>query len=549
LKQHTGHPDGNIFMRGLKKLISGSYSRLLEKALKRPAITIGVCAVIFVGSLKLIPVVGFSLFPASEKPQFLINVITPLQSNLAYTNTITHQIENDLKDIPDVAYFAANVGKGNPRIYYNIFQQNERTDFGQLFIQLQEHTSPARKLEIIEMLRKKYTPYPGAEIIVKNFEQGPPISAPVEVRLLGENLDTLRSLAARVEEMVLHTKGTIYVTNPVKNLKTDIRVAINKEKAQMLGIPTVNIDRTVRLAVNGLDMGKFNNADGDDFKILLTAPRLMYPDLGVFHNLYINNSAGGAVPLTQVASLAMESSAVSINHTNKTRTVSVNAFVQKGYLNDNVLKDVVEQMNHFKLPNGYSYEMGGDVESRKHSFGGLHTILLVTLFLFIAALILQFKTFKSTLIVLSVIPLGIVGAILALFITGNSLSFIATVGIIALAGIEVKNTILLVDFTNQLREKGMSLERAIREAGEIRFLPIVLTSLTAIGGLIPIAISSNPLIAPLAIVMIGGLISSTVLSRIITPVIYKLIPPKILAGEKKLQETVINVVPVEVEVG
>ncbi|CAN5240337.1 hypothetical protein BH11BAC5_BH11BAC5_07700 [soil metagenome] len=242
LKQHTGHPDGNIFMRGLKKLISGSYSRLLEKALKRPAITIGVCAAIFVGSLKLIPVVGFSLFPASEKPQFLINVITPLQSNLAYTNTITQQIEKDLTNIPDVAYFAANVGKGNPRIYYNIFQQNERTDFGQVFIQLQEHTSPARKLEIIEMLRKKYTPYPGAEIIVKNFEQGPPITAPVEVRLLGENLDTLRSLAARVEEMIIQTKGTIYVTNPVKHLKTDIRVAINKEKAQMLGIPTVNID-------------------------------------------------------------------------------------------------------------------------------------------------------------------------------------------------------------------------------------------------------------------------------------------------------------------
>jgi multidrug efflux pump subunit AcrB len=549
LKHHTGHPDGNIFMRGLKKLISGSYSKLLEKALKRPAITIGVCAAIFVGSLKLVPVVGFSLFPASEKPQFLINVVTPLQSNLAYTDSITQQIEKDLKNIADVEYIAANVGKGNPQIYYNISQENEHADFAQLFIQLHDHTSPARKLEIIEMLRKKYTPYPGAKIIVKNFEQGPPISAPVEVRLLGENLDTLRSLAARVEEMVLHTKGTIYVTNPVKNLKTDIRVAINKEKAQMLGIPTVNIDRTVRLAVNGLNMGKFNNADGDDFKILLTAPRLMYPDLGVFHNLYINNSAGGAVPLTQVASLDMESSAVSINHINKTRTVSVIAFVQKGYLNDNVLKDIIAQMDKVKLPKAYSYEMGGDVESRKHSFGGLHTILLVTLFLFIAALILQFKTFKSTLIVLSVIPLGIVGAILALFITGNSLSFIATVGIIALAGIEVKNTILLVDFTNQLREKGMSLERAIREAGEIRFLPIVLTSFTAIGGLIPIAISSNPLIAPLAIVMIGGLISSTVLSRIITPVIYKLMPPKIIAGEKQLQETVINVVPVEVEVG
>jgi len=202
-------------------------------------------------------------------------------------------------------------------------------------------------------------------------------------------------------------------------------------------------------------------------------------------------------------------------------------------LTDAVLKDVIAQMDKIKLPNGYSYEMGGEVESRHHSFGGLGTILILTLFLFIAVLILQFKTFKSTLIVLSVIPLGIVGAVLALFITGNSLSFIATVGIIALAGIEVKNTILLVDFTNQLREKGMSLEKAIREAGEVRFLPIVLTSLTAIGGLIPIALSSNPLIAPLAIVMIGGLISSTILSRIITPIVYKLMPPKVLVQKEQ----------------
>ena len=147
--------------------------------------------------------------------------------------------------------------------------------------------------------------------------------------------------------------------------------------------------------------------------------------------------------------------------------------------------------------------------------------------MFIAVLILEFKTFKSTLIVLSVIPLGIVGAVIALLLTGNTLSFVATIGIVALAGIEVKNTILLVDFTNQLRREGMPLNEAIEKAGEIRFLPIILTSLTAIGGLMPIAWSSNPLISPLAIVMIGGLISSTLLSRIVTPVVYKLIPPKI----------------------
>jgi len=114
-----------------------------------------------------------------------------------------------------------------------------------------------------------------------------------------------------------------------------------------------------------------------------------------------------------------------------------------------------------------------------------------------------------------------------LWLTGNPLSFVAIVGFIALAGIEVKNSILLVDFTNQLREQGVPMDEAIREAGEIRFLPIVLTSLTAIGGLTPIALNSNPLISPLAIVLIGGLITSTLLSRIVTPVVYKLIPPSI----------------------
>jgi multidrug efflux pump subunit AcrB len=192
-----------------------------------------------------------------------------------------------------------------------------------------------------------------------------------------------------------------------------------------------------------------------------------------------------------------------------------------------VIASVEDQMNKMALPEGVSYEMGGEVEGRNDSFDGFGSIILVTVFLFIAVLVLQFRTFKSTLIVLSVIPLGIVGAVLALLITGNSLSFVATIGIVALAGIEVKNTILLVDFTNQLRQQGMALLPAIEEAGEKRFLPIILTTLTAIGGLLPIALSSNPLISPLAIVMIGGLISSTLLSRVVTPVIYKLMPPKV----------------------
>ena len=155
-------------------------------------------------------------------------------------------------------------------------------------------------------------------------------------------------------------------------------------------------------------------------------------------------------------------------------------------------------------------------------------IIIITIFGFLGVLILEFKTFKSILIVLSVIPLGIMGGLVMLFLTGETLSFTATIGFIALVGIEVKNSLLVVDFTNQLRAQGKGIQEAIIEAGEVRFVPILLTSLTAIGGLLPLVIEYSALYSPLALVLIGGLISSTLLSRLVTPVMYKLLPPAVI---------------------
>ena len=229
-----------------------------------------------------------------------------------------------------------------------------------------------------------------------------------------------------------------------------------------------------------------------------------------------------------MAQLEFETSPGIIKHLDKKRYVVVTAYTDKGVLTQQINKAFQEKIKKIQLPAGYNYQIAGEAESEKEAFGGgFMTVVIATVFLFIMILILEFKTFKSTLIVLSVIPLGIIGGVAMLWITGNPMSFVAIIGFIGLAGVEVKNSILLVDFTNQLRENGKSLDEAIREAGELRFLPIVLTSLTAIGGLIPIALNSNPLVSPLALVLIGGLISSTLLSRIVTPVVYKLIPPKV----------------------
>lgn len=521
-------PEGNLFMRGLKKLISGSYSRLLDKALQRPALTLVIALALFMGSLGIFKIIGFKIFPASEKPQFLVNINMPLQSNIETTDEVARKVEKVLAKEKAITYYTTNVGKGNPRIYYNEIPENEKSDFAQIYVQLEKDLNAAEKRKIISKLRDEFNNMAGAKIEVKDFEQGPPVEAPIAIRIVGDNLDTLKALAGRAEETMKTVDGAIYVKNEVNLMKSDIKLNINTEKSRSLGILTSDIDKTVRLAVSGVELGQFTDALGDDYDIVMNAPKDKFATLKTFEDIYVNNAIGTPIPLKQVADMEFETSPTTIKHLNKERYVTVMAYNKEGKLPEKITQDFMAKSAELNVPEGYSIQLAGEVESKQEAFGGsFGTVVIATIFLFIMVLLLEFKTFKGMLIVLSVIPLGVIGGVLMLWATGNPLSFVAIVGFIALAGVEVKNSILLVDFTNQLREQGMPLEAAIKEAGEIRFLPIVLTSLTAIGGLTPIAMNSNPLISPLALVLIGGLISSTLLSRIVTPVVYKLIPPRI----------------------
>jgi multidrug efflux pump subunit AcrB len=231
----------------------------------------------------------------------------------------------------------------------------------------------------------------------------------------------------------------------------------------------------------------------------------------------------------QVADVRFEAGLPEIERVDRERSVTVTSFVRTGYNTDRVTREILAQLASIERPDGYRFVAAGEIESRQESFGGIGSAILVATFGILAILVLEFRTFRSTLIVASVIPLGIMGGIITLFLTGHTLSFTATIGFVALIGIEIKTSILLVDFTNQLRRQGVSLEDAIRRAGEVRFLPIVLTSMTAIGGLLPLALQGQGLYAPLAWVIIGGLVSSTLLARLVTPVMYYLLPPAVEA--------------------
>jgi multidrug efflux pump subunit AcrB len=526
LKPHE-RPEGNIFLRAFNRYLNKPYHGVLEWAFKHPVLTLAGAALIFAGSLALIPKIGFSLFPMSEKPMMMVNIETPLGMNLDETDQIARYVESDLLSRPEVASVSANIGKGNPRVYYNEFQREASPNYAQLFILLDPGMHMPEITAFSDTLRARFAAYPGAEIRVVNFQQGPPVVAPIEIRILGQNLDTLRALSLKVENMMENTEGTLYVNNRLRRTKTDMEVVIDRDKAGMLGILPAEIARTVRLGLAGLEAGTFRTEEGEEYKVNVSLYENKEEALQLFSRIYVSSLSGALVPLSQVATLELKNSPSLIRHFNKERYTNVNSFVKTGYNTDLLTDEILEKLETIDLPEGYSFVAAGERESREESFAGMGTIIIIAFFGLLAILILEFRTFKSTLIVLSVVPLGIIGALVVLFLIGETLSFVATVGMIALVGIEIKNSILLVDYTNQLRAQGMPLRQAIIEGAETRFLPILLTSMTAIGGLTPLVLENSPLISPLAWVLIGGLISSTFLSRIVTPLLYFLLPPKL----------------------
>lgn len=520
------NPHGNRILQLLNKGIDFTYARALQWSLKHPGRTVVIASLLFIGSLGLIPVVGFSLFPKAGMKQFLITIETPKGSTISETDKAVRFVESVVRNKPDIVYYMSNIGKGNPTIYYNTFQKSEQNNLGELLCEMTPKSQP-EITSFLDELRDTLNLYVNARIYVYEFENGSPIDAPIALRVVGDDLDSLQALSFRIENIMKSVSGTNYVKNPLGQSLTDMKIIVNRDKAGVFGIPAVEIDRTVRLALAGISAGNFREKDGTEYPINLRLPRDGARTVETLDYIYVSSLSGEQIPLSQLSTIQFSSSPTMIEHYSKERCVTLSSFVKTGYNTDKVTKEILSRISEIQLPKGYKVIPTGEIQSRQESFAGIGSAILVALFGIFAILILEFRTFKGTLIVLSVIPLGIVGGILMLFLTGYNLSFAAAVGFVALLGIEIKNSILLVDFTNQLRQSGTPLNEAIIKAGEIRFLPVLLTTLTAIGGLLPIALSRSGMYSPLAWVIIGGLITSTLLARLVTPVMYKLMPPSI----------------------
>ena len=518
--------EGNRALRLFQRAIESSYRPLLHFSLTRPAITLLCSAAFVAASFALIPVMGLSFFPKAGIPQFRVRIESAEGAPLAATDAAARFAERALAKRPEVAQVIANVGHGNPQIFYNVRPLGENTRIAELLVTLREW-DPFSSPQLLDSLRTELAESANAKIRVFEFQNGPPLESPIQIRVTAEELEQLPQLARRVEELLLATPGTRYVDNPLQQPKLDLAVRVDEEQAGRLGVHELEIKRAVRLAIAGLEAGVLRDAAGEEHAVRVTLDQVGRASLAALDRLSVTSAGGAQIPLRQLASLELEESLSRIDHRGGVRSASVSADVRSEFNTDRVTKDVIARLEAMQWPAGAGFRVEGELEERQESFGGLGTAMIVAAFGVLAVLVLEFRTFKSTVIVASVIPLGVAGGLVALYLTGQTLSFTAMIGFIALVGIEVKNSILLVDFTNQLRARGVELDEAIERAGRVRFFPILLTTLTALGGLLPLALEGAPLYSPLAIVIMGGLVSSTVLARLVTPVLYKLLKPEV----------------------
>ena len=513
---------GNPLLRWMMRNIDHFYRPILHKALEMPRRFVWGALALTLSAFALVPILGFGLFPNADASYFRVQIDAEQGSSLDETGRIVRRVADILAKEKSITVRAENVGRHNPSVFYNVFDSAETTTSGEV-LAIMDRWRGEESNRMVDRLRKQFEGISGARIKLVLFQNGAPINAPVEFRVVGPDLLVLQHLAGKVQTVLHDTPGARDIVNPVATDRIDLDMRIDDAKAALLDIAAGSPRRTIRLALSGERAGTFRDNEGDSYPVTVRLPLANTQPVSALDAIYVPTRSGAPVSLAEITNPQLVSVPPLIKRRNLERTVEITAQLTKGQLSAKVTQAAKAELDKLKLPPGYSIRIGGEAEKIKETFSGFGPIILIALFIIFGILVAEFGEFREALVVAGVIPLGTFGGLIGLLVTGNNMSFLAVIGFVALIGIEIKNSILLVDFTSQLRKRGLGLREAIEQAGEVRFLPVLLTSITAIGGLMPLALFGGSLYGPLAIVLIGGLISSTLLSRIVTPAMYLLV--------------------------
>jgi multidrug efflux pump len=491
--------------------------RVVEWCVRRRKTVILLTLAAFVGSILLFRFVPQQFFPASGRPELMVDLKLAEGASLANTAERVKQLEVLLKQQDGIDNYVAYVGTGSPRFYLPLDQQLPAASFAQ-FVVLAKSMEERERLRswLIDTVDQQF---PDLRARVTRLENGPPVGYPVQFRVTGEHIEKVRALAREVADKVRENPHVVNVHLDWEEPSKAVFLAIDQDRARALGVSTAHLSSFLRSSLTGTTVSQYRE-DNELIEILLRGTQKERGDLANLGSLALPTDNGQSVALSQVATLEYGFEEGIIWHRNRLPTVTVRADIYDKEQPATLVRQIEPTLSDVKakLPDGYLLEVGGTVEDSERGQKSVNAGMPLFIVVVLSLLMIQLRSFSRTVMVFLTAPLGLIGVTLFLLVFRQPFGFVAMLGTIALAGMIMRNSVILVDQIEQDIASGMERWQAIIEATVRRFRPIVLTALAAVLAMIPL--SRSVFYGPMAVAIMGGLIVATALTLLFLPALY-----------------------------
>lgn len=526
------------FDRQFEKFV-GWYQGVLVAALNHKKTSLLIVSAALVGSFCLIPLIGAELFPSQDSGRISVSIELPSNTVLEETQKVASQVEDYVNKIPEVDLVMNSVG-GNGAMSMG----GSSTNTASLVVMLKPLSERDRSdKEIAHELQQQVSQIPGAEITAEAYDMMSMSSGgAISIEIKGNNNDDMELLASSIEDIMYSVNGTANIENSITDTDEELDIIIDRDKAAYYSVSASSVYQTVALALNGSTVSKYRGGE-EELDIVLKYPKEISTSLDNLENLMVPSNTGGQVPLSEVASVEHGFGQKSISRQDQSRIATVSCDIYGRDLNS-VTNDIMAQVNQLPVPAGCTIETGGDVESMQDTFADLFLAIGMALILVYMVMACQFESLMMPLLIMASVPVMFIGVFPGLLLTGQRISMMSLLGILMLEGIVVNNAIVLVDYVQQLRAKGLCKREAVVESGKTRIRPILVTTLTTILAMIPQLISTaegSETFKPMAATVIFGLACSTIISLLVIPILYEIIE----SWPKKLRRKIMKNNPQE----
>jgi len=506
----------------IEKLEKG-YSRLLDWSLNHQKSVLSIALVVFLLGVAFVPFVGGEFLPKMDSGEFTVEVEMPSGTQVEETDQLVKKMLQSIESIPEVEKYLVTLGADK-----NATMKIDKPDYAMIDVTLAKRGQRKKSTtEIVDELRQAYEGLPGVDIKLqeKGFVASSLFSSdPVYIMIKGNDADQLKLLVDEITGIVKDVPGTREVENSYGQGRPEAKLSFDREKLKQYGLDLFTVSKTLRTAVDG-EVASVYRSNGEELDIRVQYMEEARQSLQDINEVYVMSpTTGTQIPLSLLADVEQSQSPTTIYREDKVRMAYVTSAIFDRDL-QSVNNDIMKEIDKLNLPDGFSIEFGGESKDMKESFSDLGKAFILAVVLIYMVMAAEFESFKHPFVIMFTLPLTFFGVTSSLVLTGRSLSVPALLGVIMLVGIVVSNGIVLIEYTNQLRKEGLSVKEALLKAGPTRLHPILMTTLTTVLGLFPLALGigeGSETHAPMATVVVGGLTVSTLLTLVVIPVVYTL---------------------------